>query len=159
LSEVKAKYRMLSGDELKTLESEFIHFLVVNGITADDWQKLKVDDPSSANKMLVLFSDVIFEGSMRKINFLELRLKNKLHLIQCLDNQMVLVGISGESEETDFRNSTYISESLNNPPDGLSIYTSSKKYEESREQDLFKMIQTGYLISDGDLFKKLSLYL
>jgi len=150
---------MLTSLELKDLESEFIHFLVVNGIVADDWEKIKKEDPEMANNMLVLFSDVIFEGTMRKINFVEFRSKNKLHIVQCLKEKMVLVGISGESEEVNFTNADFIKNSLANPPEGLSVYTSSKNYDESREKDIFKMTQTGYLISDGALFKKLSMFL
>ena len=35
------KYRLLTQDELNELEHEFINYLVLNGITAEDWEDIK----------------------------------------------------------------------------------------------------------------------
>ena len=35
------KFERLSNNELRSLEKEFIQFLVVNGIVAADWEKSK----------------------------------------------------------------------------------------------------------------------
>ena len=43
-----AKYRLLSSDELKALEKEFVEYLVVNGITADEWERLKKEENDKA---------------------------------------------------------------------------------------------------------------
>jgi len=58
------KYRILSSEELELLEKEFIEFLVINGITADEWQKIKASEPEKTKKFIELFSDVVFEKLM-----------------------------------------------------------------------------------------------
>ena len=39
------KYRALTHEELESMEKEFIDFLVLNGITGEDWEKLKNEKP------------------------------------------------------------------------------------------------------------------
>ena len=67
----RLKYKRLSIEQLKELEKEFVDFLVVNGILAEDWLKLKETDPDKAEQMVDLFSDVVFEGILRKTDFIE----------------------------------------------------------------------------------------
>lgn len=35
------KYRRLTAEELSGLEKEFVHYLIINGIDAQEWEKLK----------------------------------------------------------------------------------------------------------------------
>jgi hypothetical protein len=79
-----AKYRVLSLEELKELEKEFIEYLVLNGIEANDWDRLKRDLPQDAEKVIELFSDVVFEKIMRDTRFLEWRDVSELRSLQCL---------------------------------------------------------------------------
>ena len=65
-----AKYRLLTAEELELFEKEFIDYLVVNGITADDWEKIKSEDQFKAEQIMALFSDVVFEKIMRQTQFL-----------------------------------------------------------------------------------------
>ena len=67
------KYRRLTLEELKPLENEFIDFLVVNGVIADDWEQLLANDVEKSNQIIDAFSEVVFEGIMRKTQFLEFR--------------------------------------------------------------------------------------
>ena len=136
-------YRRLTKEELEPLEQEFVEFLVVNGITADDWVKLKEEESEKANKMIDLFSEVVFEGIFRKAQFLEIRTKQFVHAYQCLTDKIVLVG----AEVTD---------PAANVAD-LNIFMTEKPYGAKREHELFEMTQKGCSISDGELFKSLSL--
>ena len=77
-----AKYRILTKDELKNFETEFVNYLVVNGIAADDWVKMKDQEPEKASKIVELFSDVIMEGVLRKVNFVEIR-QNDIAVTRC----------------------------------------------------------------------------
>ena len=99
---VTPKYRALTTEELQELEREFVEYLVVNGITAEDWKKLRTDTPKKAEDILTLFSDVVFESILRKVDFLEKRMPHELMIFQCLKDRMVLVGIT--SSATDFTN-------------------------------------------------------
>ncbi len=156
---IKPKYRELTSEELKELEKEFVDYLIVNGITADDWVKLKEDDKEKANDIITLFSDVVFEGVMRKVQFLEFVSASEIRTFQCLEQKMVLVGMTTDNPNHDFTDKDFIAQASSQPPQGIKVYTSEKAYNQSREAELFDMIQNGCYISDGKLFKVLSMSL
>lgn len=151
-----AKYRTLTTEELNTFEKEFIDFLVVNGITADDWVKIKSESIEKAEKIIDQFSDVIMEGTLRKIQYLEYISPKSIKCFQCLSKEIVLVAVDAdEDSEVDFTSQKW-SDDLNN----LKIYSSKKDYGDiGREHEIFNMIQRGASVSNGALFKKLCLAL
>ena len=90
------KYRRLSTKELNELEKEFIDFLIVNGITADVWVDLKAEDKVKTDSIIDSFSDVVFEGVLRKVKYLDFITPTSVKCFQCLENEMVLVGLDSE---------------------------------------------------------------
>ncbi|MFT6867877.1 MAG: hypothetical protein ACJA08_002723 [Cyclobacteriaceae bacterium] len=156
---VKPKYRNLSTEELQELEKEFVDFLILNGITADKWIEIKETDKDAADDLITLFSDVVLAGVLRKVKFLEFRSKLDLKTFHCLDQKIVLVGMKSTNESVDFTNPDFINASIQNTPPGIKVYTTDKTYHSDRQQELFQMIQSGCLISDGKLFKALSMCL
>lgn len=149
------KYRRLTLEELQEFNKEFIDFLVVNGIIADDWVKMKTDEPEKADLVIDKFSDVVFESSMRKIKFIEFVGSKTIKCFQCLDNDITLVGVDAEPDsDVDFTSPNW----QDNLSD-LSVYTQTKSYNKVRELELFDMLQSGAKIADGSLFKQLCLAL
>jgi len=154
------KYRLLTLDELQALEKEFVEFLVLNGIPADEWQRLKQNDPKTADHTIALFSDVVFESILRKARYLEYRDTHHLHLFQCLPDQLILVAMEAPaSEDIDFTNPVFLSSAMLTPPANIKVYTTTKPYTLARETELFQMLQKGCVISDDKLFKALCLAL
>jgi hypothetical protein len=155
-----AKYRLLSLDELKELEKEFVNYLILNGIAADDWQKLKTEDVSRAEGIIDLFSDVVFESILRKIEFLEKRDPTEVQTFHCLGEKLVVVGMKSTKETgVDFTDPNFVKAAAVQPPDALQVYTTEKVYNKEREVELFEMLNSGCVISDGKLFKLLCLSL
>lgn len=155
-----AKYRLLTLDELKELENEFVNYLILNGIAADDWQKLKTEDVSRAEGIIDLFSDVVFESILRKIEYLEIRVPTEVQTFHCLSEKLVVVGMRSTKETgVDFTDPDFIKAAAVQPPDALQVYTTEKKYSQEREMELFEMLNAGCVISDGKLFKILCLSL
>lgn len=148
-----AKYRILTADELKNFEKEFIDYLVVNGIVADDWVKLKEEDKEKAEKIIDLFSDVIFEGVLRKVKFLEIRTKSYVQAVQCLEDKMIMVALSTKDAEADLTQIDWENPGNTN----FDLHKGDKSYSDTREAELFAMTEKGYQISDGRLFKQLLL--
>lgn len=151
------KYRSLSTEELTGLEKEFVEYLILNGITAPDWENMKTEEAEKAARIIDLFSDVVFEGVMRKIRFLEWRSPNEVKAIQCLEEKMVIVGMISHDKDTDFTDTTFIEKAKTNPPADLKIYTKEVIYSEGREIELFTLTESGFKISEGNLFKSLCL--
>lgn len=123
------KYRLLTHEELIEFEKEFIDFLIVNGIAAPDWVKMKEEHPKEAVKIIGSFSDVIFEGTMRKIEFLEIRTSKEVRCFHCLTEKMVLVGMRVQKEsEMDFTNPEMLEMAISVPPKNLEFFTAEKKF-------------------------------
>lgn len=156
---ISAKYRSLTLEELHALEKEFVDYLVLNGITADDWKRLKQNDPEKAEDIITLFSDVVFEGILRRVSYLEYRDRSEVRAFQCLGEKMVLVGMRSDVGGIDFRDSRFLEDAAKNPPAGIQVFTTDKKYKKPRESELFEMIEAGCTITDGRLFKVLCLAL
>ena len=154
------KYRHLTSIELEGLEKEFIDFLVLNGIVSDDWEKLKSKDPGKASTMIDLFSDVVFEGVLRKTMFLEWRSTTEIRTFQCLENEIVLIGlIADENSDADFLDESFLKNASSNPPSDIKVYTTKKGYKKTREEEIYQLIEAGAEVSDGKLFESLALAL
>ncbi|MDW3191219.1 MAG: DUF6495 family protein [Cytophagales bacterium] len=152
------KYRVLTSEELQALEKEFVDFLVVNGITAPDWQEMKEKQKAEAEQMMVLFSDVVFEGIMRKTQFLEYWEPSGIKTFHCQQNEIVLVGVEAKPGTAfDFMKMP-LQEIFQNSA-ALSVYDSRKPYSKVRELEVFEMMQQGCQRTNGDLYKKFCLLL
>lgn len=152
------KYRILNSEELQTLEKEFVDFLVVNGITAPDWQIMKERQKTEAEQMLVLFSDVVFEGIMRGTQFLEYWEPSGIKTFHCQQSDIVLVGVEAKPGTTFNFMQTPMQEIFKSSSD-LSVYESRKHYTKVREVEIFEMMQQGCQRTDGSLYKKFCLLL
>ncbi len=151
-----AKYRLLSIDELK----EFINYLILAGIVAADWVEMKKNDPGKAAKIVDLFSDVVFEKIMRQTNYIQWRGEKELRVAQCLKDKFVIVGIDASKiQNANFKDSAYLNNAMQDPPSNLKVYTTEIPYEIPREEEIFRMTEGGYQISDGKLYKTLCMVL
>jgi len=145
------KYRLLTRDELQNLEKEFIEYLILTGITGEDWVEMKRQDKVKAESILDLFSDVVFEKILRNVKYLERKDKQSLKLFKCDAEKIFLVGIDSTNQKIDFRDKESINQ-LNNKVSGLSVYKTSKSYNSKRELELFRMIENGCDITDNTLY-------
>lgn len=154
------KYRRLRADELAELEKDFIHFLVANGVTGPDWEKLKQEKPAKADGLIDLFSDIVLEKTLQKIEFLEFKLPTDIKTFHCLPDRIILNGLKIEgAADIDFTASQDPQEMtrlLAGSPAKLQLYTAQKAYHPSRNEELFRMLESGALISrDGAMFRTL----
>ena len=141
------------------MEKEFVDFLVVNGIVADEWQGIKANEPDQAQRIISLFSDVVFESILRKTEYLEKWEAGHISTFQCLKDKMVLVQVEAKpSSGVNFLEEE-LQNVLENRRSDLQVFHTSKAYIESRELEIFKMTNQGCVRSNGELFKKLCLLL
>ena len=152
------KYRNLTSEELKDLEKEFIEFLVINGITADQWELLKKEDKEKAELVLEQFSDVVWEGVLRKTQFIEHRSPQEVRAFQCLPGKMILMGLKIEDDSINLRTQEGFEKVKSKAP-STSVYSTEKIYHKKREEEIFGLIKSGSVISDGKLFKSIALIL
>lgn len=152
-----AKYRILTTDELAGLEQDFIKFLVLNGVPAEDWVKMKANEPGKATEMVGLFSDVVFEKILRNVKFLEIYETKSVRSFKCGAEEIEMITMEVDNDTSNFKDPTYISNAMTNPPDDLLIYKTEKPYNSNREEELFQMIENGCLLSQGKLHQTLEM--
>ena len=151
-----AKYRILTTEELVPLEKEFINFLVLNGITGEDWQKLKKKNPDNAAGILESFSDVVFTKILKKCRYIENHSPKHLMAIFCDNEEMHLQGLEVPIETNiDFTDPKEFAKLKTAPPEGLQRIKTQKKYSEDREMEIWKMLNNGFFISDQKLYMTL----
>jgi hypothetical protein len=150
------KYRRLKNEELEHFEREFINFLVINGIEAKDWVSLKKKKPQRAEKLVGIFSNVIFEKVLRQTHFIDRISENSIECLQCLSDRFVIVVMESTNPNFSFMDQDF-AKLAENPPVGIKILTSEKKYSETREKEIFQHTEQGFKASDGRWFKAISL--
>lgn len=152
------QFRRLTNEELQGLEPEFIQFLASNTVTAQDWVKLKADDPGKANQLLEVFSDIVFTKIIDQIVYMEFRAPNDLKTFHCLEDKILLNGLHAEGEaEVDLTSELPPSEMMEKFKKAdvrLRIYTAEKEYRPDRATEIFRMLETGATIApEGSWFK------
>jgi len=151
-----AKYRLLTNQELVEMKTEFINYLVINGIAADDWKKMLAEEPSKAQEIVDLFSDVVFEKILRKVNFVLKQGKKEIVAFHCMDDTIEMCGlVAGPDIDVDFTDHETIARLIANPIKGLETISGEKAYSKARELEIFELTQQGGLISDGNVFNAL----
>ncbi len=151
------KYRRLTQEELENFEDEFVQFLSANTITANDWQKLKQKTPEKAEDLIDMFSDIVMEKSLEKVQYLEHRSRNDVKFFECGEEKMILFGLRLDHEIpvdlTDDATIRQLSEEPQRLGDTLKVYRAEKAYKEERNKELFRMLEQGCRVSREDLFK------
>ena len=146
-----SKYRRLSLSELQSLEKEFINFLVVQGITADDWVNISSSEPQKSEQIIDNFSDMVFDNVFQSTLFIVLREKQTLRVFHAQQDCLVERGLYVNAEDADFTDVLWCSALLENPPANLQKYHRSTPYV-NRKKDLFLLTESGGLISDSKLY-------
>ena len=133
-------------DELKSLESEFIKFLALQGIDALEWEKVKDHDQTRCNYLIEEFSDLVLGSALANIQYL---MKDDGHLMFIFDMKedaavLNIFEIKGEINSVDDITSDTV----------VFISTSGKSYIEPRSQEVFKLMESGCSICTADVFGK-----
>lgn len=148
------KYTRLSKEQFEELHQEFINFLATQSITAEEWSKLKVEKPEVAEQELDVFSDLIWEGVLTKVKYLENISESHMHLFELTDKEMKLISVKVLNPEIDLRTEVGFGWFKRNfQSDFVEYLTASKKYSDDKNADKFALIQQGAVITKGALYQ------
>ncbi len=147
------KYARLTKEQFEELHQEFINFLATQSITADEWKKLKIEKPEVAEQELDIFSDLIWEGVLNKVKYLEHISPKQLMLFHISEAFMELIAIKIDDENIDITTEygyKWLQQNLHD--DSVNLYTSTKAITDDRNKDIFVLIQQGSVITKGELY-------
>ena len=148
------KYRRLTKEQFEELHKEFINFLASQSITADEWSKLKLEKPELAGKEMDVFSDLIWEGVLSRVKYLENISSKHMYLFQVLNNYISLIGVKINIDLVDLTTEegfSWLRENLMS--ENVEIFNSKKKFSDNIKLNVFKLIEQGSSITKGELFK------
>ena len=154
------KYARLSKEQFESLHEEFALFLATQSIDKKQWDQIKTENLTLTDELLDLFSNMVLNQSLDKITYLENRSDHHLFLFKCLDKRIDLILIELESNCPSLREKGYkrwLAEHLTDPQ--VSIFESSRIFNEDFKKEKFKLIEQGALVTDGATFEDLKKFL
>lgn len=147
------KYTRLTKEQLEELHPEFINFLSTQSITGDEWSEIKSERPAVAEEQIDIFSDLIWEGVLQRVQFLEKIEPHQMHLFATEEKQMRLISVRLRQPEIDLTTADgFAWFKKNYLADSVEYLTASKSYGEEPKSDIFELIQQGAVITKGELF-------
>lgn len=148
------KYRRLTKEQFGELQQEFTNFLATQSITADEWARLKAEKPHLAEEELDVFSDLIWEGVLTKVEYLENISARQMHLFHLGDKEMKLISVKVMNPEIDLATTEGFAWFRKHwQSDFVDYLVASKAYTADRNKDKFELIEQGAVITKGVLYR------
>ncbi|MEN8787915.1 MAG: DUF6495 family protein [Flavobacteriaceae bacterium] len=148
------KYIRLTEEQLAELEQEFINFLATQSITAEEWEKLKKEKPQLAEEEIDVFSDLIWEGVLANVAYLENISPQHMHLFKCDEKEMNLISVKVLNPDIDLNTREGFGWFKKNwQSDFVEYLSAAKAYSEDKNLDKFELIRKGAVITKGELYQ------
>ncbi len=148
------KYTRLSKEQFEELQQEFINFLASQSISAKEWEEIKQQKPEAAEEELDIFSDLIWEGVLEQVTYLEHFSPNQMYLFHISQEEIDLIAVTVENQAIDITTREgYQWLQKNIMEDSVNLFTSTKTISAERNKDIFALIQQGAVITKGELFE------
>lgn len=147
------KFTRLTKEQFEELHREFINFLATQTITVEEWKAIKENTPEVAEQELDVFSDLVWEGVLKNVIYLEHISPQQIHLFffNKTDIQVLAIKIIQDIDLTTTEGFNWLRENL--LKDNVVFLQAKKEYSNDKHLDKFKLIQQGAIITKGNLFK------
>ena len=148
------KYTRLTEEQFAELKDEFINFLATQSITAEEWLSIKANKPEVAEEELDVFSDLVWEGVLGKVEYLENISEQHMHLFHCAEKEMNLISVKVLNPDIDLNSEEGFTWFRKNwQSDFVEYLTASKAYSSDHNLDKFELIKKGSIITKGALYQ------
>ncbi|MEH6513337.1 DUF6495 family protein [Maribacter arcticus] len=148
------KYTRLTKEQLEELHQEFINFLATQSITGDEWESIKRDKPKVAEEELDVFSDLVWEGVLNKVSYLENISSSQMHMFHLTEKEMKLISVKVMNPDLDLTTKVGFEWFKKNwQSDFVEYLTASKAYTDDKNVDKFLLLKQGAVITKGELYQ------
>tara|TARA_R110002050_G_scaffold100580_2_gene208262 strand:+ start:49764 stop:50234 length:471 start_codon:yes stop_codon:yes gene_type:complete len=148
------KYSRLTKQQLEELHQEFINFLATQSITGEEWESIKKDKPEVAEEEIDVFSDLVWEGVLAKVEYVENISAQQMHMFYLTEKEMKLISVKVMNPEIDLTTDIGFKWFRKNwQSDFVEYLTASKAYTEDKNLDKFTLINQGAVITKGELYQ------
>jgi len=151
------KYHRLSNTELENLKDDFIRFIASQGIDAEAWQKMKLENLEEAEEIIDIYSDLVYEQALSKCNYLEHISAKEFKTIQYNDEEAKVIGLRvKEGSDINLNTDNFQKDVANGlASKEIEVFTATKKHEKLREQEMFEWIKNGAYMANESWFKEM----
>ncbi len=151
------KYKALTSEQLNEMHQEFATFLATQKIDAKMWQEIKDTKPEMVAEEINLFSDLVWEKVLSKINYLDFVAPTQLDLFRCNSETISRVVIKCNKKDFSFIKKEDYQWFINNSTNKIFTYFKGEKpYTKERNLENFELLEKGCAISQGKLFESVS---
>ena len=150
------KYTRLTKEQFEELNQEFINFLATQSITAEEWEDIKENKPEVAEEELDVFSDLVWEGVLSKVEYLENIAPQHMYLFKLDGTQLRLIGLKIKADNIDLTTKEgfeWLRKNLMS--DEVELFNADKTLEADKNIKIFELIVQGSNITKGALYKYL----
>jgi hypothetical protein len=148
------KYTRLTKEQLEELHQEFINFLATQSISAEEWKAIIEMNPATAEEEIDVFSDLVWEGVLNSVSYLENISPQHMHMFHLMEKEMKLISVKVLNPGVDLQTAEGFKWFRQNwQSDMVEYLTASKVYSEDRNLDKFRLIQQGSVITKGELYR------
>jgi hypothetical protein len=130
-------YPCLSLAQLEALETDFVAFLIVNGVEGETWKTINETNPSKAQELATLFSQVVWEKVLKETNYVK-RLSESERIFGYLGEEQGVLLIGQQN------------------PSGWTFHKAKKQWGGKRESEVFTLLQQGFERSTEQEFTEVS---
>lgn len=151
------KYTRLTKEQLETLHKEFAIFLASQSITADEWEKLKAEKPQIAEDELDIFSELIWEGTLSNVQYLENWSEQQVYLFHFKKKNIHLIAVKVLNTTINLLTQEglhWLEQNIGE--DLVEIFEAKKNYNGESNLEKFNFIKEGAVISEGEFYKTLN---
>ena len=147
------KYRKLTKEQFESLHQEFAQFLATQKIDVDEWNKMKSQNSELVENELSVFSDMVWEDVLNKVEYLEHFSQKSVNFFKC-EKEAVYRIVIKINKEIDLLSEQGYKWLLENPKDkALDYLKGSKVYSKEKNIEIFNLIEKGSQISRGELYE------
>lgn len=150
------KYQRLTKEQFDSLHKEFAKFLASQQIDATEWTILKKEQPDLAEEELNIFSDMVWDDVLNKVQYLEHYSKQHINLFKCEEKIISRIVVSVERPNFDFFKDEDFKWFIDHTQDKtIQFFKGKKEYQGERNSEIFDLIQKGGQIGKGALYEQL----
>jgi hypothetical protein len=118
-------YPCLSLAQLEVLETDFVAFLIVNGVEGETWKTLNETNPSKAQELATLFSQVVWEKVLKETKYVK-RVSETERIFGYLGEEQGVLLIGQQN------------------PSVWTFHKAKKQWGSKRESEVFTLLQQGF---------------
>lgn len=152
------KFQRLTQKELESLKDDFVEFLASNSIEAKEWEALKKNENDKAEKLIEMFSDIVWERVLSNNRFLDQLNEKEFKCYKFNDSHVhvIIAKVKEGEDKVKLNNKNFVKTLKNGLMKGrIELFEARRPYEKDREQEMLVMLQGGAILSRGNWYTTL----